>query len=317
MRVLFAGSGRFAIPSLSAVLASKHELVGVVTQPARPAGRGAKLTPTPLAAAARQAALEVTECPDINAPRAVEWMASLRPDAACVVDFGQMVRSGARDAAPKGAINLHGSLLPELRGAAPVNWAIIRGYAETGVTVFHLVDRLDAGPIFLQQPTDIRPDDTAEQLTERLALLGAPLVCRTLDLLAEGAPDPRPQDDSRATKAPRLKKSDGVIDWAAGAADVRNRIHGTWPWPGGQATFIRQDGTELPVLIARAAVAEGGAQGEPGQVDGDGCVATGEGRVALLEIKPAGRRLMPWRDFVNGYRVREGDRFVRPEGGRA
>jgi len=315
MRVLFAGSGRFAIPSLSAVLASTHELVGVFTQPARPAGRGARLTPTPLAAAAAEARLDVMECPDINAPEAVEQVASLRPDALCVVDFGQMVRSALRKAAPGGAFNLHGSLLPELRGAAPVNWAILRGYAETGVTTFELVDRLDAGPIYLKEAVELRPDETAEELSGRLALLGAPLVVRTLDLLDEGATEPRLQDDARATKAPRLSKSGGVIDWTGSATDVRNRIHGTWPWPGGQAALVRRQDEPLRVTIARAAVAEGDAQGEPGQVDRDGCVATGEGRVRLLEVKPAGRRLMAWRDFVNGYRVGEGDRFARPEGG--
>jgi methionyl-tRNA formyltransferase len=198
-----------------------------------------------------------------------------------------------------------------------VNWAVIRGYAETGVTTFELVDRLDAGPVFLQEAVEIRPDETAEDLSERLALRGATLVVRTLDLLAEGTAETHPQDESRATKAPRLSKSDGVIDWTASATDVRNRIHGTWPWPGGQAALVRGDGESLRVTIARAAVAEGDAQGEPGQVDGDGCVATGAGRVRLLEIKPAGRRLMPWRDFVNGYRVGEGDRFTRPEGGAA
>ena len=334
MRVLFCGSGSLGLPSLGAVAAAGHEWVGVVTQPARPAGRGGKVRPTPLGEAARTAGLDVIETPKINDPASVAWIADRRPDAICVVDFGQMVRAAVRACARLDTVNLHASMLPELRGAAPINWAVIRGCTATGLTTFSLADQLDAGPIYAQEAVDVRPDETADELRARCAQRGAAVLCRTLELLAAGA-KPTPQDESRVTLAPLLKKSDGRIDWSAGAATIRNLIHGTWPWPGGQAVFHRRrDGQETPVTIARAA-AEAGTTGvpgttgvspvarvsaggtpavppaaEPGCVDADLCVAAGAGRVRIVEIKPAGGRLMGWRDFVNGHRVAPGDRFL-------
>jgi methionyl-tRNA formyltransferase len=313
MRVVFCGSGVFAVPSLRAVGSSAHELAGVVTQPARRAGRGGKMRPTPVDEAARAAGMDVLECPNINAPSAVEWIQDKRPDVLCVADFGQMVRSAAREAARVDAFNLHGSLLPELRGAAPVNWAIIRGHTRTGVTTFSLVDKLDAGATYLQAATDISPDETAEELRQRLAEIGAEVVCRTIDLLAEGNAKPTAQDESAVTLAPQLTKGDGIIDWAAPAEVVRNLIHGTWPWPGAQAVYHRQDGYRTQVAIARAAVEDGTAD-VPGKIDADLCVGTGECRLRIRQIRPAGKRLMEWRDFVNGFRPQPGDCFQQPEG---
>jgi methionyl-tRNA formyltransferase len=310
MRVIFCGSGAFAVPTLRSMLAAGHEVVRIVTQPPRPAGRGGHLRPTPLAQAAGALGRRAVECPDINAPQAVADLIAAKADVICVADFGQFLRKAVRRAARLGAFNLHGSLLPELRGAAPVNWAIIRGYNRTGVTTFGLVDRMDAGPIYLQAGTDIRPDETAEELRDRLAEIGAELACRTLDLLSSGQAPGRPQDESLASLAPRLQKPDGWIDWNADAVTVRNLIHGAWPWPGGQAVFKRGDGREVPVVFARAAVAEGLAHGGGGEVDKEGFIATGRGRLAAIRIQPAGKRLMSWRDFVNGYRAMKGDRFV-------
>lgn len=310
MRIFFCGSGTFAVPTLRAIGASPHEVVGVITQPARPAGRGGKPRPTPIAQAAPELGLDAVECPDINADDAVARVRQARPDVIVVADFGQMVRAQVRGAAAIDAINLHGSLLPKLRGAAPINWAIIRGLRATGVTTFSLVDRMDAGDIYLQAETPIAPEQTAEELREVLAELGAKLVIDTLDLLASGHAGRQPQDEAQATRAPILKKSDGWIDWSADAAAVRNLIHGTRPWPGGQAVYRRGDGKRVSVILARAAAGPDGGD-EPGRIDGDLCVAAGRGRVRIAEIKPAGSRLMPWRDFVNGYRVQSGDRFER------
>jgi len=306
MRIAFCGSGTFAVPSLRALLNGPHEVVRILTQPARPAGRGGKLRPTSVALAAGEAGCEAAECADINAGQVVADLQSLRPDVICVVDFGQMIRKPVRDAAEIDTINLHGSILPALRGAAPVNWAIIRGEEQTGVTTFSLVDEMDAGPVYLTAQTDISPQETANELSERLAQIGAGVLCRTLELLAGGA-QAQQQDHSKATSAPRLKKSDGVIDWTADAVSVRNRIHGAWSWPGGRAVFCRGDGRQTPVTIARASVETGEALREPGMIDGDLCVATGGGRIRILQLTPAGKRLMDWRDFVNGYRVAEGD----------
>ncbi len=309
MRIVFCGSGEFAVPSLRALLDTRHEVVRIVTQPARPAGRGKHLRPTPVAAAAGELGLEACEWADINAPETVE---QLREDAAAamvVIDFGQFVRTEARQTARVDCINLHGSLLPALRGAAPVNWAIIRGHAITGVTTFSLVDRMDAGPIYLTAETPIEPHETAVELKTRLAERGAGVVRQTLGLLASAWAEPSPQDEDAATRAPRLTKRDGRIEWEADAEAIRNLIHGTWPWPGAQAVFLR-DGKPQPVIIARAEALDAAGPADPGAVDEDLCIASGAGRLCILQIKPAGKRLMDWKDFVNGYRVSAGDRFA-------
>lgn len=313
MRVLFCGSGRFGIASLKAILAGKNQVVGIITAPARPAGRGGKLRPTALANAAAQLGLTITETEDINSPSSLAEIQRLAPDIICVVDFGQFVSSAVCRAARLGAFNLHGSLLPELRGAAPVNWAIIRGHSHTGVTTFSLAPHMDTGAIYGTRPTEVSPEETAEDLHARLAEIGAGLVASTLDMLAAGPTEPQEQDDSKATLAPKLRKSDGVIDFSADAVTVRNLIHGTWPWPGGQAVFAPANGRkQTPVIIARAACEAAQAAGAPGTLDADLVVATGDGGLRIIQIKPAGKRLMHWRDFVNGYRVTEGDRFITP-----
>ena len=313
MRLVFCGSGSFAVPSLRAVVQAGHDVAGVVTQPARPAGRGGHLRPTPLAEQARQLGLAVNETGNINAWETVAVIESLKPAVLCVVDFGQLVRQQVRDLAPLGAFNLHGSLLPELRGAAPVNWAIIRGRRRTGVTTFSLVDRMDAGPIYLQEAIDVDPRETADEVRGRLAQIGSGVVCRTLELLAGGAASAQPQDDAKATLAPKLKKSDGWLDFAADAESIRDRIHGTWSWPGGQCTFCHRAGKQTPVILARADVDAQDSPLPPGTLDAQGLVATGRGRLRIEQLKPANGRLMSWRDFVNGYRAGEGDRFARIE----
>jgi len=315
MRVLFCGSGTLAVPSLRAVQAGGHEVVGVVTQPARPAGRGGRPRPTPVAEAAAELGLPCAAWKNINSPDVLGEIGQLNPDVICVADFGQFISRPVRQAARLGAFNLHASLLPELRGAAPVNWAIIRGFRRTGVTTFSLVDRMDAGGVYARLETHISPDETAEELGARLAQLGASLVCRTLELLAGGQARTQEQDESKATLAPRLKKTDGRIDFSAPAETVRNLIHGTWPWPGGQASFIRKDGREVRVTIARASVEPGEALDQPGTFDGELFVSTGKGRLKIRQIRPAGRRLMAWEDFVNGYRVSQGDRMVQVHDG--
>jgi len=314
MRTVFCGSGRFAVPSLRAAFATEHELVSVVTQPARAAGRGGSLRATPVAEAAAELGVEAWPCPNINAPEALEALGKLGADVLCVADFGQMIRQAAREQFRLDAFSVHASLLPALRGAAPINWALIRGHKRTGVTTFSLVDAMDAGPIYVQTPTDIRPDETAEELRARLADLGAEAACRTLDLLASGEAVGKAQDHSQATPAPRMKKSDGRINWSAPAQRVCGLIRGTWPWPGGQTVLHRKQGKPVPVVIARAAPVGVAASGLPaGQLDEDLCVAAGEGRVRIEQIKPAGKRLMAWQDFAHGYRPVPGDRFGGPE----
>ncbi len=314
MRILFCGSGAFAAPSLRAILSSDHDLVGVVTQPPRPAGRGGKLRATLVAEIAREAGRDVIECANINDEQVVQQLRAMALDVICVAEFGQMIRLPVRETAAVDTFNVHGSLLPALRGAAPVNWAIIRGCRRTGVTTFSLVDTMDAGAMYLKKETDIGADETARELKERLAEIGAAAAMETLAMLADGTAFPQEQDESLATLAPLLKKSDGVIDWSAGAEAIRNRIRGTWPWPGGQTVLKRQQGRDVPVVIASASV-EDAPPGEGGRLDEQLRVETGGGgAMRILEIKPAGKRRMAWRDFVNGSRPQPGDRFERPEG---
>jgi methionyl-tRNA formyltransferase len=311
MRIVFCGSGSFALPCVRAISGdARHELGGVVTQPARPAGRGGCLRPTPVADLCRQLGAPVHEIEKINRPESVELLASLRADVMVVADYGQFIRGAARATAARSVFNVHGSVLPELRGAAPVNWAIIRGYPRTGVTTFELVDAMDAGPVYLTAQADIGPTERADELRARLAELGAELAVRTLELIESGA-RPSPQDESRATLAPMLTREHAVLDLSAPTDEVRGLINGVWPWPGARATLSRGRGP-VEVVLARAAPADGPAAGAPGEIDRDMCVSCGQGRLRILELQPAGKRLMDWKAFVNGYRVTAGDKLLPP-----
>lgn len=283
----------------------------VVTQPPRPAGRGGRLRPTPLHAAADALGLDVLATEDINASDVVDRLAGLQAEVLCVVAFGQFLRRAVRRTARFDAVNLHGSVLPKLRGAAPVNWAILRGFQQTGVTTFSLVDAMDAGPIYLTAEVPILPDERAGELHDRLSELGAAVVLETLDAIAMGSPELTAQDDEEASFAPRLSKTDGLIDFDRPAMEVVRQIHGTWPWPGGRAV-CRHDGKELLCTFARAECFAGADPGRPGTLDDDLLVRCREGRLQICELKPAGKRLMSWADFCNGYRVRPGDRFGTP-----
>ncbi len=312
MRVVFCGSGTFAVHSLQAILAGTHELVGIITQPPRRAGRGGHLRPTPIDEFATDLGLAVNECDDINSDAAIQYLHDLAADVMFVAEFGQFIHAPARNASRLGAFNLHASILPELRGAAPINWAIIRGHKQTGLTTFAIVGRMDAGAVYATVQTDIDPAETSDELRQRLAVIGADLVCRTLDMLEGGDSQPVEQDESKVTLAPKLKKSDGRIDFTLPGEDVRNLIHGTWPWPGAQTILKRREGSDVRVTIARAHAEESPLQLAGGTVDGELMIATGRGRLKIDQLKPAGKKLMAWRDFVNGYHVTEGDLFVTP-----
>lgn len=309
MKIAYMASGTFAVPTLVALAAGEHELVRVITQPARPAGRKGKLRPTPIAEACAEMGIEFAEWEDVNSPESIAALAAMSLDAICVADFGQMVRADARATAGRSVFNLHGSVLPALRGAAPVNWAIIRGMASTGVTTFELVDQMDAGPIYLTAEVPITPDMRADDLRESLAAVGADVVCQTLTGLADGSLMGVEQDLAGVTFAPKLKRTDGMIDWTASAESIRNRIHGTWPWPGGKAVLQSQSGKQTELIIARASLVESPEGGVPGTLNDTLHVLTGQGWLEILEVKPAGKRLMDWASFVNGHRPMPGDSF--------
>jgi len=313
------GSGWFGVPTLAALCEAGHAVVRVYTQPSRPAGRGGHVRGTPAGEAARRLGLDVRECANVNAPEAVAEIRALAADVIVVVDFGQIMRAPVRGAAAHGAINLHGSLLPLLRGAAPVNWAMIQGLSVTGVTTFSLVDAVDAGDVYARAQTEIDPRETAEELKVRLAEIGAGVMVRTLAAVAAGT-RPVPQDHALATSAPRLTKHDGVIDWARSAEEIRGLVHGTWRWPGGQAVFAGSTHTTSVTLARVECVPPSCPAGILpasclGTVLADGTVVTGDGRLRVLELQPAGKRPMSWKDFVNGHRVAVGDRFCTPTTG--
>ncbi len=318
MRILFFGSGGFAIPTFDSIAGDGHEIVAAVTQPDRPRGRGKDPLPTPLKAVALEAGIPVLTPENVNAPDVVAELLAFNADLAYVAAFGQKIGKQILEAFPVGIVNLHGSLLPALRGAAPIQWSVINGDAETGVTLFRLVKRMDAGPIIIQRRTAIGADETASELHDRLARIGCDAVREGLKLLEADPGMPGDiQDTSQVTLAPKLSKADGHIRFDMPAGPLANRINGLWSWPGATCRFQSADGgrDEL-VTLARAVPYEGLARpaastDELGRITEVMAVQTPDRELTIVEVKPAGGRLMPWRDYVNGRRVKPGDR-LRP-----
>jgi methionyl-tRNA formyltransferase len=250
---------------------------------------------------------------DINSPDAHRALAALATDLLVVCDYGQILSPETLALARLGGINLHGSLLPKYRGAAPVNWAIYHGETETGVTVIHMTPRLDAGPCIGQARTPIGPDETAVDLEPRLAQLGAPLVMQAIADLAAGRAEAIPQDRRQATRAPRLKKDDGILDWSRPAAALRNQIRAFQPWPRSFTSWLRPGGEPVRLIVDRAAMESAATSAAPGTVVASDrkrlAVATGEGNLLLEQVQPAGKRVMTAEEFLRGHPVRVGDRF--------
>lgn len=306
MKVLFYGTPDFALPTLEQLLAH-HQVVAVVTQPDRPAHRGRRLTPPPVKQRAQAAGVPVLQPARLREAGWAERLAEFRPDVAVVAAFGQILPRAVLDVPPRGSINVHASLLPRYRGAAPVAWAIIRGERETGITTFQMDEGLDTGPILLQRAIPIHPEETAGELGRRLAELGARVLIETLERL--DALVPVPQRHEEATLAPRLKKSDGHLDWERPAAELVNLVRGCNPWPG--ALALTERGARLTIWRARAA-----GQGRldvPGRLfplDGTLAVATGAGALVPVEVQPESRRAMPWPEYLRGARLEPGARFL-------
>jgi methionyl-tRNA formyltransferase len=311
MRIAYLGTGDFAVPALEALVAGGHDVVVAISQPDRPAGRGRQVQPTAVRAAAERLGVRHIPTADVNALPLSELGGA---ELGVVAAFGQKLGAGLLKELPRGCINIHGSLLPRYRGAAPFQWAIINGETETGVTIFQLDAAWDAGPIWASRATPIGDTETADELHDRLAQLGAALLVETLAGLAAGTLTPRPQDRALATRAPKLRKTDAQVDWTQPASRVARRINGLWSWPAATAVFAARDGRRERVLLARAGVVEeaGGADdAQPAGAFGDGgAVQCGSGSVRLLEVKPAGGRLMPFAAFANGRRVAAGDQLL-------
>jgi methionyl-tRNA formyltransferase len=306
---VFFGTPEFAVPTIDALLASRHAVVGVVTQPDRPRGRGQKTSHAPVKARALAAGVPVLQPDRLKDPVFLDSLAALQADLGVVAAYGKILTDAVLALPRLGLINVHASLLPRYRGAAPVHRAIIAGEAETGVTIMRVVTALDAGPMLATVARAISPDETSVEVERDLARLGAPLLVSIADDLASGRAHEQPQDDGAATYAHRLTKADGLIDWTSPARGVHNLVRGLHPWPHA-FTFLAGH----RFIVIRSTVADAPLTDPPGTVleakSDRLVVATGAGALRILEIQAEGKRPMTARDFLAGHRLAAGDRFT-------
>lgn len=313
VRIVMLGTKDFALPTFQALLKTGHEVVALITQPDRPQGRKQELIPSRIKQEAIRQGVRVEQPEDVNAPEGVALVRSMRPDLLVTAAYGQILSAELLGVPPMGGINLHGSILPKYRGAAPVARAIQHGETETGVTVIRMSPRVDAGGMIAVARTPIAPDETAGELEERLARLGAPLIVEAIDALAADTAEVIPQENTRATKAPKLRKEDGIIDWSRPAQEIHNLVRAMQPWPTASTFWHPSDPGKKPVrlIVHRSSVVEG--QGEPGRVIAAGPegldIAAGQGAVRLLTVQVPGKKPMPVDAFLRGHAVRPGDQF--------
>ena len=309
-RILFMGTPAFAVPSLEALAAAGHTIAAVVTQPDRPRGRGQKVQPSEVKAAALSLGAAVLQPTKLRDPQFAADLQALTPDLGVVAAYGRILPANVLKIPRHGMINVHASLLPRWRGAAPVHRALLAGDSMTGVTIMRVVEQLDAGPMLATASTAIDPDETSEALERRLADLGADLLVAAIDALARGALNEEPQQEADATYASRLERRESALDWNQPAATIHNRIRGLQPWP--LVSTILKD--KRIVLRSSRAVPDEDHQSAPGTIlkaNADGLlVAASSGAVRLIEVQPEGKAAMPVAAFLNGHRVRAGDRFV-------
>ena len=310
MKAIFLGTPEFAVPTLDRMVGAGHEVVEVVTQPDRPRGRKQEMIPSPVKAAALRHGIPVFQPERIRRPEPVEHLRAITPDVMVVVGYGQIIPQTIIDIPPFGIVNLHASLLPELRGAAPIQWSIARGYERTGITTMRIDAGLDTGDIVDQWETAIGAEETAPELSVRLALAGAELLVRTLAGLLDGSARPAPQDNARATLAPILKKEDGQIHWHSPAQTIHNLIRGFQPWPGAHTSFRGQS-----LHLWRSRPIPPGSSPEhrdlpPGALIHEQGLfaAAGDGSyLELLEVQLEGRKRMPAEVFAHGHRLTQND----------
>jgi len=309
VRVVFMGSPDFAVPCLRA-LAATHEVALVVSQPDKPAGRGAQLAAPAVKTAALELGIPVIQPRSARTGDLRDALATSGAELAVVVAYGKILPRAVLDALPRGCINVHASILPNYRGAAPVQWAVIHGEAETGVAIMQLDEGMDTGPVILERRVAIDPDETSGELLARLAPIGAAALLEAIERIASGRAEPVPQDHAAATHAPMLAKGDGAIDFAQPAAAVAARIRGVDPWPGAQATLRGQS-----VKLFRARAESGtGAPGSVLAIDAAGLhVGCGDGAVVIREIQAPGRKRMTVAQFAGGRGVAVGDVLAKPE----
>lgn len=306
LRLIFAGSGEFGLPTLRELLASSHQVVQVVTQPDRPAGRGRDLTATPVGKFADDAGVSCLRTGNVNSE------ALLEADLMVVIAFGQKVSPEKVNHPRLGSVNLHASRLPLYRGAAPINWAILNGDRITGNSVIRLAERMDAGAILAQSELPIGELETAGELHDRLARDGVELVLKVINDLAAGIATETPQDPSRATDAPKLSRESARLDFARPADEVARRIRGLYPWPGCRVRICDAEGTELSrlrLVRARPRTNDDDDRWLPGEITSAGTIRAGAGAIELLECQPDGKKPMPIEAYRRGHRWQAGLRL--------
>jgi methionyl-tRNA formyltransferase len=300
LRIAFFGTPDFAVPTLRTLIESRHEVVALVSQPDRPKGRGQKLQPTPTRQAALDAGVTVLQPAKIKDPAFLAAFRDLRADLGVVAAYGKILPDDLLVIPPMGMINVHASLLPAYRGAAPVHRAVIDGLDQTGVTIMRVVRELDAGPMLSKVVRPIGADETSVDVERGLADLGAGLLLEVVEHLAAGTATEEPQDDSKATYAPKILRDEGTVRWDLPAAAIHNRVRGLQPWP---LVSVRMDGQRY--LLHRTAVGGDGPSAAPGTI----VDASGAGALQILHVQPEGRRVLTSREFLAGYRIRPGMQF--------
>jgi methionyl-tRNA formyltransferase len=308
IRLIMLGTGDFALPTFEHLIETGHRVVALVTQPDRPQGRKQELIPSHIKKSAQSHSIATLQPEDVNAPESLELIRSLQADLLVTAAYGQILSPALLSIPRLGGINLHGSILPAYRGAAPVARAIQNGETETGVTVIRMTPRIDAGGIVATAAVPIGPDETAGELEERLAKLGAPLVARVVDALALGPIPVLPQEKAKVTRAPKLCKEDGVIDWARPAQAIHNLVRAMQPWPAASTSWPIHSASGKPplrLIVHRTQIVTGeGAPGEVIEASGDRLVVAGsEGAVALRSIQLPGKKPATPGEFLRGYRI--------------
>jgi methionyl-tRNA formyltransferase len=310
MKLIFFGTPQFAVPTLEKLVEAKFEIELVVTNPDEPVGRSQALHAPPVKDTAEKFRLNIFQPRKLKDPGVRERLSEFHPDAGVIVAYGHILPQWLIDIPHLGCINLHASLLPKYRGAAPIPWAIIHGEQITGVTTMKIDAGMDTGDVLLQREAEIAPDDTRESLEKRLSVIGANLMVETLRGLEQGTIEPKPQDSNRATLAPMLKKEDGKMDWSLTAEEIARRVRGLEPWPGSYSTFR---GKTVNVRAAVPAAIQPRAPHEIGELIAEGnrlIVACGKGTsLEVLEIQLEGRKRMSAREFLNGARLRFSETF--------
>ncbi len=306
--IVYIGSGCLAIPVLDALCRrGRDEILAVTTQPDRPSGRSRKIKSCPLKPVAIEHDLTYHTPDSINDEGMLEKIRSYEPDLFIVADYGQILSKELLSIPKKGSVNVHPSLLPKYRGAAPVQWALINGESETGVTIQYVAEKMDAGDIIVQSTVQIEPDDNTESLQTRLGAIAADMLLDVIDDIRSGAVRARPQDDDFATYAPKLKKIDGAVDFSGVAMNIANRVRGMYPWPCCYCEM--RNGLRLRILKAEYENLNG-APRTVLDIDSQGpLIACEYGSLRLVEVQPAGRKRMTGLDFCNGYKLKSGEKI--------